>query len=154
MCDQEHPVTWVNGILVVSAPSEIDITNAGQFGQTLSCRIDAGHAVVVVDMSGTTFCDLAGMHQLVLAHDRACAAGGEVRLVIRDAMMLRLLAITGMDQLLPISASLDDALTASPASVIRPRAAPSAAAAAAVFQRPTLPSDNHREAGGSAARQP
>jgi anti-sigma B factor antagonist len=119
MREHDHPVAWASGIPIISAPHEIDITNASEFGRTLSCWIDAGHLTVVVDMRGTTFCDVAGLRQLIRAHERATAAGRQLRLVITDTMMPRVLAITGTDQLLPISTSLDDALTARPERPLR-----------------------------------
>jgi anti-anti-sigma factor len=74
-----------------------------------SCT-DPEHTTLVVDMSETTFCDSAGVSELVQAHKRAEAAGGEVRLVISGASVMRLLAIIGVDRVLPIFTSLEDAI--------------------------------------------
>jgi anti-anti-sigma regulatory factor len=72
----------------------------------------------VVDMTRTTFCNSAGLGVLVQAHQRAVADGGELRLVIpASALMLRVFAVTGLDQLIPSFTSLDKALAPAPTAV-------------------------------------
>jgi anti-sigma B factor antagonist len=71
-----------------------------------------GRRIVVVDMSRTRFCDTSGLHALVGAHRRAQAEGSRVLLVIAANAVLRILTITGIDQVLAHFPSLDDALAA------------------------------------------
>jgi anti-sigma B factor antagonist len=120
-----YELSWAGGIPVITTPGEIDVSNAAQFRQSLLSGAD-GHPTLVVDMSGTVFCDSTGVHQLVRARARAGAAGGEVRLVIRTAPVRRLFAIMGIDQLFPVFASLEQAVACapSPAFVPQPAAAP------------------------------
>jgi anti-sigma B factor antagonist len=66
----------------------------------------------VVDMSRTQFCDTAGIHALVAAHKQAGDDGGEVRLVVTSAPVLRIFAITGFDQVISRFSRLDQALAA------------------------------------------
>ena len=111
MAEVSFPVDVIDGILVVTAPEEIDITNASRLRAAL---LEApGRGRCVVDMSRTQFCDTAGIHSLVGAHKRAQAQGGEIRLVITGAAVLRIFAITGLDTVIPHFASLDEALTQS-----------------------------------------
>jgi anti-sigma B factor antagonist len=100
--------------VVVSAPAEIDATNAAELRAALLSAASKG-PTVVVDMSQTVFCDSAGVSALVQARHRAEASGGEVWLVITNASVLRIVALTGVDQLLLVFASLPDALAARPA---------------------------------------
>ena len=72
----------INGVAVVSAPAEIDILNAEQLRTVLREAGRRGHATVVVDMTGTQFCDLEGFSVLIGAHKWALAEGGGLRLVI------------------------------------------------------------------------
>jgi anti-sigma B factor antagonist len=104
-------ISRVDEVPVVSAPAEIDVTNAGGLREAMRSCLDAGHTTLVVDMSETTFCDSAGVEQLVQANRQAVAAGGEVRLVIGAVSVMRLLAIVGVDRMLPIFTSLDEAVT-------------------------------------------
>ena len=110
------PVEMAGGVPVVAAPEEIDITSADGLRAALVAAAARGHGTFVVDMSLTRFCDSSGLHALVAAHRRAQAEGGEVLLVIPDAAVLRVLAITGMDQVIPNFASLDEALAQAPAA--------------------------------------
>ena len=76
---------------------------------------DRGHATVVVDMTGTRFCDSAGLTVLVRAHKRAQAEGGELRLVMpAGGAVSRIFAITRLDLVISLSGSLDEALTPGP----------------------------------------
>ena len=114
------PVATISGVPVVRGPADIDITNAGQLRGALLAAACQGHATIVVDLSETAFCDTAGLQVLVLAHRRARAEGGELRLVVRAATLLRLFSLTGVDQVIPSFASLDEALSELPAIAIRP----------------------------------
>jgi anti-sigma B factor antagonist len=109
MAEEEFAVSWVHALPIVSAPAEIDITNAERLREALLSCAGRGEPTLVVDMTRTEFCDSSGLHQLVLAHKRAAAAGGELRLVIRADPVLRVLAVTGADRLMPIFATVAEA---------------------------------------------
>lgn len=110
MPDAEFPVEVIAGVPVVEAPGEIDTTNAGQLRAALLACTGRGATIIVVDMSRTHFCDSAGLHALVAAHKRVRAGGGEVRLLIPDPDVLRVLAISGLDRVLPCHSDLDRAV--------------------------------------------
>ena len=122
-----HPL-MINGMPVVTAPEEIDVTTAEHLRAVLFHAAARGHATVVVDMSRTRFCDSAGLAVLVRAHKRAVTEGGELRLVIpADGAVARIFAITRLDLVIPLFSSLDEALAPRRAAVIRPlRPRPSA----------------------------
>jgi anti-sigma B factor antagonist len=115
------PVQVVEGVPVVTAPEEIDLANAAGLRAALleAARhelaqpelAEPGRALVVVDMSRTRFCDSAGLNALVAAARQARADGGEVRLVVVGEAVARIVALTGVDRVIPIYASLEDALT-------------------------------------------
>ena len=112
MPDASFPVEMTGGVPVVVAPEEIDITNAAGLRAALLEAAGRRPGGFVVDMSRTQFCDTAGLHALVLAHKRATAQGREVRLVIAGAAVLRIFAVTGLDDVIPHFASLEEALAA------------------------------------------
>ena len=105
------PVEAVQGVSVVTAPEEIDVANAAGLRAALLEAAGSGRALVVVDMSRTRFCDSAGLNALVAAARRAWAEGGEVRLVIVGEAVARIVALTGVDRVIPICASLEEALS-------------------------------------------
>ena len=72
----------------------------------------------MVNMTGTRFCDSAGVHVLVGAHKRAVTQGGELLLVMPARVLARrVLALTGIDRLIPSCADLNEALEQALAAV-------------------------------------
>lgn len=120
MPDGSLPVEVVRGVPVVTAPEQIDFTNAAGLRAAVLQAAGHGHGTVVVDMTGTRFCDSAGLHVLVSAHKRARSEGGQVLLVIVGAAVLRIFAITALDRVIPNFSSLDQALAQTPAATARP----------------------------------
>src|SRR5499427_9622202 len=99
------------GVPVVTAPAEIDITTAGQLRAILLEWHTRGHTTMVVDMTGTQFCDSAGLRELVWAHKRAVAEGGGLRLVLpADGAVRRVFSFTGLDRLIPHFTAPEQAL--------------------------------------------
>jgi anti-anti-sigma factor len=101
--------------VVIALPTEIDMTNADRVGQQLRSAIAPGVRTVIADMAPTSFCDSSGINMLVRAHQQAAANGTELRLVAASPAVLRILTLTGLDQLLTIYPSLSQALAAPPA---------------------------------------
>src|SRR5215831_14188868 len=121
----------ISGVLVGTAPTEIDVASAYQLRAALLQAAADGHATVVVDLTGTRFCDSAGLNLLVRAHKRALAGGGELRLVIpAGAAVLRIFTVTGIGRVIPQFASLAEALDQLPAAALRPPAPGSPAGSA------------------------
>lgn len=116
MPEDMFPVEVVEGVPVVAAPEEIDITNAEALRSALVTAAADGHGTLVVDMTGTQFCDSSGLHTLIAAHKRAEAEGREVLLVIPSTAVLRVFALTGMDRVIPNFTSLAEALAQAPAA--------------------------------------
>jgi anti-sigma B factor antagonist len=128
MPEPSFPVELVDGVPVVAAPGEIDITNAAGLRAALLQAAARGNGTLVVDMSRTQFCDSAALNVLVRAHKRAQAEGGEVLLVIAAVTVLRIFAVTGINHLIPHFPSLEEALAQTPAGS-GPPASPAAAPA-------------------------
>jgi anti-sigma B factor antagonist len=110
MHDGRFPFEVASGVPVVTAPEEIDVTNAPALRSALLEAAAHGHGTLVVDMARTQFCDSSGLHTLLAAHKRAQAEGGELLLVISATRILRIFAITGIDRVIPNFTSLDQAL--------------------------------------------
>jgi anti-sigma B factor antagonist len=115
MPEASFPVEVVSGVPVVTAPEEIDITNAAGLRAALLEAAAHGSRTLVVDMAQTQFCDSAGLNVLARAHKRAQADGGELLLVICTAAVLRIFAVTGIDHLIPSFPNLEQALAPTPA---------------------------------------
>jgi len=104
------PVEIAEGVPVMAAPEEIDITNAAALRSALFDAATGHHAMLVVDMTRTRFCDVSGLHAVVAAHKRAKAEGAEVVLVVAGTPVLRVLSLTGIDRVIHNFSSLAAAL--------------------------------------------
>ena len=78
MPEARFPVEMVNGVPVVAAPEEIDITNAGELRTALLESAARRPGSFVVDLTRTQFCDTSGLHALVSARKRALTEGGDL----------------------------------------------------------------------------
>jgi anti-sigma B factor antagonist len=95
---------------IITMPTEIDAANADQVRQALLSAASPDVTVLIIDMSGTIFCDSAGVHAIIAAYRQAAAAGTQLRLVTTS--VLRIFQMTGADQLIPIYPTLDAAQAA------------------------------------------
>jgi len=89
-------------VAAVALPAEIDIANADPVRDRLLAALGQGLAVLIADMSSTTFCDSAGVRMLVQVSQRTRAARVAFRVVVTARGVLRVLAISGADQLMDI----------------------------------------------------
>jgi anti-sigma B factor antagonist len=110
MPDDRFPIEVVEGVPVVAAPEEIDITNAEALRTALLKAATNGYRTLVVDMTRTQFCDASGLHALAAAQERTLAEGRELLLVIPGTAVLRVFALIGMDRMIPNFTSLAEAL--------------------------------------------
>src|SRR5262249_61189631 len=104
------------GVRGAGAAAEIDATTIGQLRVILLKWHTRGQFTAVLDMTGTRFCDLAGLRELVRAHKRAVAEDGELRLVLpADGAVRRVFTFTGLDRIIPHFTALEQALAQVPA---------------------------------------
>jgi anti-sigma B factor antagonist len=99
----------LRGGWAVAAPTgEVDLLTAPELRAELLAALTAYSPRLVVDLSGVSFMDCRGLSALVAAWRRASDAGGTVCLVGASAYITKMLAITGLDRMFPIHATLDE----------------------------------------------
>jgi anti-sigma B factor antagonist len=103
-------VCWSGGHAVVRMPAELDLANAATVDSQLAHLCHDVSGVITVDLTGTTFCDSAGIASLARAHRLVTANGGELRLVVGTSPVSRILQLTGVDQVLPVFHDVQDSL--------------------------------------------
>ena len=69
MHDGSFPVEVISGVPVVTAPREIDITNAPALRSALFKAATHWQGTLAVDMTQTSFCDSSGLHTLLAAQN-------------------------------------------------------------------------------------
>ena len=106
MRDDPFPVAWAGRQALVAFPGHVGISNVGQLRDRLLAVINRGAAVLIADMTGTASCDHAGVEALARACQQAAISGTQVRLVVTAPGVRRVLAIEGLDRMVPIYPSL------------------------------------------------
>lgn len=104
-------IGWVGQCAVITAPPEIDVSNAGELREAMLGAIGEGAGALVADLSETTFCDSAGITALAAAHRWAADVNCELRVVVGAVAVRRIVTITGLHRLIPVYGCLDEALT-------------------------------------------
>jgi anti-sigma B factor antagonist len=102
--DAAHP-----GTRVFCLQGELEISEVGLLKDTLLPEIRRG-ACVVIDLSGLTYMDSAGLGVLIAAYKQAQKAGTILSLAAPPPEVSHVLAITGLDRFLPIARTVEDAL--------------------------------------------
>jgi anti-sigma B factor antagonist len=93
---------------VVRLVGEADVTTRA-LGDVLSAEAVKKPRLLLVDMSGLTFIDSAGLHELVRAHRRLKADGCLLALVSPTLAVDRILQLSALDQVIPVYASAEEA---------------------------------------------
>ncbi len=114
MSEERFPVAWSGRTAVLKLPAEIDLTIADAVREALLSVLNAGALGLVVDMTGTTFCDSAGITALVRAARRADANGATMRLAVTASPVLRVLTLVGIDRLIDVYPDVDAAVASLP----------------------------------------
>jgi anti-anti-sigma factor len=103
---------------------DLDIATTPALRERLLSVFRADVRLLIIDLSGVSFCDVSALAALIGMQRRARGAGITVRLAAPRPQMARLLRVTGLDECFTICATLADALPRSEES----RAAGAAAA--------------------------
>jgi anti-sigma B factor antagonist len=106
--DDGYPVRWAGSQAMITMPAEIDVTNADEVRRALLFLARPNVPVLIIDMTGTTFCDSAGVHAVISAYRQAAETGTQLRLAV--TAVRRIFTLIGADQLMPIYPALEDAL--------------------------------------------
>jgi anti-anti-sigma factor len=103
------PVGSQSVAVVVRIPAEVDLENAEDVQAELFEAVSSGAAVVIADMTGTTFTDSMGARALVLAHKIAAEQGAELRVAAPSPSVLRVLSMLKLDTYLSVYSTVAQA---------------------------------------------
>jgi anti-anti-sigma factor len=99
------------GATVVRVVGEVDLSNAGTLLDSVVAGVPAESAVVVLDLSGTTYLDSSGIAMLFRLATRLRDTRRELRLVVPlDARIRPVLDITDVGRVIRLAATVRDAL--------------------------------------------
>ncbi|TAK68215.1 MAG: STAS domain-containing protein [Actinomycetota bacterium] len=100
-----------DGVTIVGVAGEVDIATAPELDAVLAA-LPAGPAAVVVDLVDVGFLDSTGLGVLVKASARAREHGGSFGLVVANPSVDKVFRLTGLDAVIPLHASVAEAVGA------------------------------------------
>lgn len=111
---RELPVQRIGSCVVVTLPTEIDVRNASQVRDTLLGTLNRGAKILIIDMTGTTFCGCAGVHALIRARKRAALQHTELRVAVSAPVIRRLFTVIDLQRTIGIYPTVTAALAEAP----------------------------------------
>jgi anti-sigma B factor antagonist len=103
-------VRATEGGVVLAPGGRLTVVTAPQLREAVAAQLQAGHQLIVVDLSTTDFVDSSGLGALVSCLKSARQAGGDLRIVAPTEQVSMVLKMTNLDRILQPRASVDDAL--------------------------------------------
>ncbi len=108
--DLKLRVHVVDGLPVFELSGSLDIATSPTVRATLLEASARGDHRLIVDLTNVEFLDSTGLGALIGAQRRAREVGGELRLVVKEGQIVRLLRITGLLKIFAVYPTLDDAV--------------------------------------------
>lgn len=94
---------------IVHVAGEIDLSNAPMLGESITAELKESPSLLIVDLTKVSFLASAGLNELIVAGEKAEPLT-TLRVVATDRTILRTLNLTGLDNVLAIFPTVDDAL--------------------------------------------
>jgi anti-sigma B factor antagonist len=99
--------TYLGGIAVCRAAGELEAFTVSQLREALAELAPSPR--LVIDLSGVTFVDSAGLGALIGGIRRTRELGGHVAVACNRPVLVRLLRSTGFDRIVAVAETLDRA---------------------------------------------
>ena len=99
------------GIEIVSVLGELDLTTSERVVEQGYAAIARAARLLLLDLTGLSFCDARGLSAFVRIANQADAAGCGFGLIAPRPPVAKVLRISGLDSRLPVFATIDDART-------------------------------------------
>lgn len=93
---------------LITVSGEVDLATSPDLDTAVIAAIDSGISSVVIDLTDVSFMDSSGLGVIVRALKRCREAENDLDLVITNERVLKVFGITGLDQVIPIHASIQD----------------------------------------------
>jgi anti-sigma B factor antagonist len=107
------PIRHTDQYTVVEMPEEIDATSSDDIREQLLSLLNTGNGPVIIDLTGTAFCDSSTLKALIRARTLADAAGRRLYAAVPPSgPVRRIFKLTAISRLIPIHDDLDTAIAA------------------------------------------
>src|SRR5579862_2475398 len=98
------------GLTIARLEGDLDIVTVPALHERLLNGLGPGAGLLIIDLSGVSFCGAAALTMLIGTQRCATARGSTVRLAAPRPQMAKLLHITDLDRTFTICATVEDAL--------------------------------------------
>ena len=98
------------GVVIAAVTGDMDMSTVADLRERLLGLADGGEPLIV-DLNRVSFIDSAGLSVLVGVARRADERGGSLHAVCSSPQARKLLWLTGVDRRIPLTATVDGALT-------------------------------------------
>ena len=99
-----------SGITVVQLRGQLDAPCCDDFGERMESLVDGGARAIVIDCRRIRFMSSLELAALMRVRERVRAAGGRICLAHVNALLVELLAITGLRRFFSIQPSTEAAV--------------------------------------------
>ena len=103
-----------DGFTVLIPRGDIDVATAARLKEAVTELLVAGDLDVLVDLAEVEFIDSTGLGALVGSRRRALALNGSFALVCAEQHLLKVFRLTGLDKVLAIAGTVEEAAAAAP----------------------------------------
>jgi anti-anti-sigma factor len=97
------------GIEILSMPAELDLVTSEGMAEQGCVAIARSARLLLLDLTGLSFCDARGLSAFVRIANHADAAGCRFGLIAPRRQVAKILRISGLDSRMPVFATIDDA---------------------------------------------
>jgi anti-sigma B factor antagonist len=101
-------------VYVVRVTGEVDMSHEEELGKELKTAVEADASGIVVDLTECEFIDSSAIRALLLSREEKSPEGGSESLAVAASseQILRILSVMGLDQVLPIKPTVEEAAAA------------------------------------------
>ena len=104
-------VAHLAGVTVLNIGGEIDLSTAPAFAAAITAALDEDPPVLVIELSEVSFMASVGLRILVATHEKV-SKSAQVAIVANNPATSRPIQLTGLDNVISVYPTLNDALIA------------------------------------------
>jgi anti-sigma B factor antagonist len=93
---------------VITVSGEVDLATSPALETAIIAAIESDTSALAIDLTDVSFMDSSGLGVIVRGLKRCREADKDLDLVITNERVLKVFGITGLDQVIPIHASIED----------------------------------------------
>jgi anti-sigma B factor antagonist len=99
-----------DGVLRIAVTGEVDVASAPTLREHLYGAVERSKGIVIVDLLGVTFIDSTALGVLIGTQERSDEHGIQLRIILKEARIVKIFEITGLTDLFSIYPTVTEAV--------------------------------------------